>query len=87
MRRRRPNLKRGHRTCGMRDIMRFKSNPYLCERCHHPVRHRDDQLRVLRIGITIRLHWSCFIRQLRESDTHTAEIIQTGVTSAQPANT
>ena len=67
--------------------MRFKPNPYLCERCHHPVRHRDDQLRVLRIGITLRLHWSCFIRQLRESDTHTAEIIQTGVTSAQPAST
>lgn len=50
-------------------------NTHLCERCHLPIRRTDDQVRILRIGITASAHWRCFITAMRESEQRTAEVV------------
>ena len=47
----------------------------VCERCHHPVHPGSDFLRAQLWGRCTYWHWSCFIRQFREQDQCTAQII------------
>jgi hypothetical protein len=51
--------------------------PYIhsCQSCGRPVRQQDDQVRVLRLGVNLRLHWSCFIRELREEARRNADAV------------
>ncbi len=63
----------------------LKLNTHNCKRCGQPIRRSQDFLRAHLWGHCAFWHWRCFIAAMRESDTHTAEIIQTGVTPAQPA--
>jgi hypothetical protein len=57
-------------------LVATRINARICDRCHQPIRRHDDQVRILRVGISASAHWSCFIRQLRESDQRTAAVVE-----------
>jgi hypothetical protein len=49
-------------------ISKTRANHRNCGRCGEPVRRGNDFLRAQRWGRVVRLHWECFIQQLRESN-------------------
>jgi len=57
-------------------LVATRINARICDLCHRPIRRTDDQVRLLRISITIHLHFACFITALREQDQRTATIIE-----------
>jgi len=56
-------------------------NADLCQCCHRPIRRTDDQIRILRIGISATAHFRCFLTAMRESDQRNAPIIEESVTT------
>jgi hypothetical protein len=57
-------------------IVAKKINTHRCQLCGNPIHRGDDQVRVLCIGIAAHAHFSCWIRQLREHDRPTAQVIE-----------
>ena len=62
-------------------LVATRINARICDLCHQPIRRTDDQVRILRIGVSATAHWFCFVKQLRESDQRSAQIIQSMVTT------
>jgi hypothetical protein len=59
--------------------MAKRIHTHRCNLCGGPIRRTDDQIRILRIGVTAHAHWSCWITQLRQSDQPTAEVVMGAV--------
>ena len=57
-------------------LVATRINARICDRCHQPIRRHDDQVRILRIGITAHVHWQCWLAALRESDQRTAAVVE-----------
>jgi len=51
-------------------------NTHYCERCGQPIRRTDDQVRVLRVGVSGHAHWQCFLAAMREHDQRTAAVVE-----------
>jgi hypothetical protein len=51
---------------------RAKLNQRNCGRCGKPVRQHSDFLRAHLWGAVLLFHWSCFLREMRESDQRNA---------------
>jgi len=57
-------------------LVAIRINARICDLCHQPIRRTDDQVRILRIGVSATVHWRCFIAAMRESDHRAAAVVE-----------
>jgi len=58
-----------------------KLNPSrACNRCGGPVKPGSDFLCAHLWGAVVLFHWSCFVRQMREHDRRSADIVAGAIT-------